>query len=301
MKKTLLVIMLLVGISVLAGCLPLLHLETATKDDQEVLNVDTQSTLTVESLNGDITVEPATDGNITVDYQMFANGDNKLELENFINDSAKFRVEITKTNAEVSIKVILNDKPFNISAGVNFTVYIPAEINNMTLKSSNGNISATSFNGVLRAASSNGDVNLSQIKGDMTIDTSNGSINGDRLEGTISNTTFSGNRTITIEDSALFTTELGSTNGTITVETTIDPNSDYTLTTSNGDIEFKVPFESQMSVNASTSNGDAACELPIDDTAIEDNKLIGDVNGGGAQVELKSTNGDINILEWVNF
>jgi DUF4097 and DUF4098 domain-containing protein YvlB len=86
------------------------------------------------------------------------------------------------------------------------------------------------------------------------------------------------------------------TNGSIRAElTSVDAGQPMQFETTNGRISIALPATYGARVDASTSNGGIRTELPVATTAVDRNSLRGTINGGGAELKLRTTNGSIEI------
>ena len=75
----------------------------------------------------------------------------------------------------------------------------------------------------------------------------------------------------------------------------VTPGQDIRLSTTNGRISVAVPSNFAGELDAGTTNGSIHTDFPITTTRGDNNRLRGTVNGGGAQLRLRTTNGGIEI------
>lgn len=309
MKKLISGIILVLAIALIAGCIPSLPLQQATVNDEVYL--DAQPTVTIKSFNGSVTVQPLTgaesqEGQIYIMVEKKGSGSNIDLLKSFL-DKIELKQEVDAVNKRVTFEAVQPALEQGISnVGVNLIVYVPVSnpytvrVNNLTVVTSNDQVSVTGFDGTMNLTSSNGDINMSQIKhGDITVKTSNADIIGSEVDGDIKGVTTNGG--ITFENSTLLTTDLQASNDSIFVQTVIDPACKYELETTNGNLELAVPLDSKMYIDAVTSNGKITCSLPYQPTTEHDTEFVGtvgNVDNGGAIVNLTDANGNINISEW---
>lgn len=144
----------------------------------------------------------------------------------------------------------------HISANVFYELTVPKTMN-LDVENTNGMIQATGVNGHLE------------------LDTTNGRIEAIRCAGSI---------------------DAATTNGRIEAELlSVDRAKSHRLTTTNGRIVLKVPSNFAGEVDAATTNGSIKTDLPIATTRFGDDHLRGTINGGGAQLRLRTTNGGISI------
>ena len=68
--------------------------------------------------------------------------------------------------------------------------------------------------------------------------------------------------------------------------------------TTNGGIEISLPGHVAADLKARTTNGSIETDLPVTiKGSFAKNRLSGSINGGGATIELQTTNGSIRIRE----
>jgi hypothetical protein len=121
----------------------------------------------------------------------------------------------------------------------------------------------------------NGALHLADIRGTMKLETTNGKIEVLRCAGHL---------------------DAETTNGSIRAElTSVDAGQPMQFETTNGRISIALPATYGARVDASTSNGGIRTELPVATTAVDRNSLRGTINGGGAELKLRTTNGSIEI------
>jgi DUF4097 and DUF4098 domain-containing protein YvlB len=144
----------------------------------------------------------------------------------------------------------------DIDAGVNFEVTVPRSMN-VALRTSNGAIELADVSGDLSTRTTNGRIRVSGASGTLNTSTTNGSIDA----------------------------QLVSVTG----------GKPMTFSTTNGAISLDVPQSIAADVDASTTNGTIHSDLPVTTRSVERNALSGAVNGGGAELRLKTTNGSITI------
>lgn len=121
----------------------------------------------------------------------------------------------------------------------------------------------------------NGAVEVSGVQGTFKLETTNGHIQLTRCGGAI---------------------DLETTNGRIEADlVAVDPQANNRIETTNGRIEITVPATIRAEVDAATTNGSVNSDLPITTRTFGRSELRGSVNGGGALLKLRTTNGSIHI------
>jgi hypothetical protein len=121
----------------------------------------------------------------------------------------------------------------------------------------------------------NGTIRLSDVTGTHELETTNGKIEVSRCAGALNATT---------------------TNGSIHAELVkLTKGQPLSFETTNGRIEIAVPANAAMNVDADTTNGAIHTDLPVTTTHTGRNSLRGTINGGGASLRMRTTNGGIEI------
>lgn len=159
------------------------------------------------------------------------------------------------------------------------------------IKTSGGDVSFSNTNGKLSAETSGGDIVLTNHKGEMGLSTSGGDIHCGKVEGDL---------------------DASSTGGEINLEIA---NGKVHASTSGGDIDINYIGDNK-GIYASTSGGDVHVSLPRNFKARAEFESNGDIdnnfqnaksikvsrgfnsaelNGGGEELHLKSTGGDITV------
>jgi DUF4097 and DUF4098 domain-containing protein YvlB len=123
---------------------------------------------------------------------------------------------------------------------------------------------------------SNNSVSMVDVGGNLDIVTSNGGVKV---------------RTTKVLKNVNITTSTGK----IDYQSITDATGKYILHTTNNAIEMFLKRDSKLSFYAETSNGIISCDLPVTDTNPDQQILEGNLNAGGAEVNVKTSNGNINI------
>ena len=123
----------------------------------------------------------------------------------------------------------------------------------------------------------NGAISVTDVAGRHDLDTTNGRIEAIRCAGSL---------------------DASTTNGRISAELVrVTPGENIRLSTTNGAIKVAVPSSFAGELDAGTTNGSISTDFPVTTTRGDNNRLRGTVNGGGAQLKLRTTNGAIRITK----
>jgi len=164
----------------------------------------------------------------------------------------------------------------NVSIGVSYRVHVPRQAA-VNILSSNGEIQLTGTRGNATLKTSNGGITAREVEGEMSLKSTNGGISVVRSSGAVKAET---------------------TNGGISAELTeIYPDHDLTLESTNGGVSVRLPRDARFSLDAATSNGGVASDFPVPGEKTGRRTLKGDVNGGGAKLIIRTSNGGVHIRE----
>lgn len=195
---------------------------------------------------------------------------------------------------------------------VDYTVTVPRTYN-LDLGTSGGDIHVGNLQGTVKARTSGGDLKFAKIDGNIEGRTSGGNVRleegtataklhtsgGDvyvgRAGGPTSVSTSGGNIKLESVEELISATTSG---GNIAANITGPIKQDTELGTSGGQVVVRVKKGIGFKLDASTSGGDVDAEgltLTIEKGGMGKSKLIGDVNGGGPRLKLRSSGGDIKV------
>ena len=124
--------------------------------------------------------------------------------------------------------------------------------------------------------SNNGDILLDGCRGTLDLNSSFGSIEVLNAEKAVLN--------------------LETSNGQISFEGSLDAGQDQTVKNEYGEIILTIPAESAFDINIETEFGTITSEIPITLSGeIREDNWIGELNGGGKSLSVKTNNGNITI------
>jgi hypothetical protein len=195
---------------------------------------------------------------------------------------------------------------------VSFTVVVPVHYN-VDLRTSGGDIELASINGRARLRTSGGNLKIERVDGEVDggtsggdvtlregtaqvrLTTSGGNIHVDRAGGEADLSTSGGDIVIKSVRGRLTASTSG---GDIKASIEGTLQGDCKLTTSGGEVEVSVDKAAAFDLKAHTSGGDvdaAGLTIAIDQGGLRKSSLSGKVNGGGPELYLGSSGGDVRI------
>jgi DUF4097 and DUF4098 domain-containing protein YvlB len=144
----------------------------------------------------------------------------------------------------------------NVNLTVQYDVTVPRSMN-LDIDNTNGAIDISDVRGSHRIANTNGHIELIRCAGDVDAETTNGALRAELSE--------------------------------------VNSGKSIRLTTTNGRIAVVLPKSFAARVDASTTNGSIKTDIPVTTTEFHRHTVRGTINGGGAELRLRTTNGSINI------
>jgi DUF4097 and DUF4098 domain-containing protein YvlB len=217
------------------------------------LTMAAPSTLKAETSNGSIAVTGTSRRDVSIQAKITAQAPTLSEARDLVAD-----VKITTTGGE-----IVAEGP-RMGSGhrgwwVSYRIETPAH-QNVDVGSSNGSVTLTGLDGVLRADTSNGSVHANDLSGDVKVTTSNGS-----LQVTLNGSTWVG--------------------------------AGLEATTSNGSLRVDMPREYNAHLIARTANGGLNVDRPITMQGRIGREIDTNLGRGGPTLRFHTSNGSLNIRE----
>lgn len=224
-------------------------------------NLSSNGRFELINVNGRVTAEPATDGKVSVEGRRTAKGSS--------DEAAKENLAKLEIREEVSPdRVRVESRPPRLSGfgghEIEWTVKIPAGV-------------------VVDLRTVNGGVRLNGLRGEVHAKTTNGGVRGQEM----------GNQIL----------EASSVNGGISIEFNqpLDANASVDVETVNGGVELSLTADTKATISARAVNGgvrvtDLKVEKQEQANSFESKRrLEGTLNGGGAKVNVSTTNGGVRI------
>ncbi len=213
------------------------------------------------NVNGRVTAEPATDGKVTIEGRRTAKGST--------DEAAKELLAKLEIREEVSgDRVRVESRPPRMSGfnghEIEWTVKVPKGV-------------------IVDVRTVNGGVRLNGLEGEVHARTTNGGVKGSNITATI--------------------LDASSVNGGIDIElgSPLDASATIDIETVNGGVSLGLPAESKATITARAVNGgvrvsDLDVQKQEQSNSFESKRrLEGTLNGGGAKVNISTTNGGVRI------
>jgi len=234
-------------------------------------------------------------------------------LEKAKENAARVKIEVTKEDDTLTIATRYPKTTFKrLDVSVNYKVTIPTKAA-LRVKSVSGDVECGHIGGFLKISavsgdvvveqagdgvelsSVSGDVKISRIEGEASLKTVSGDISIAFLRGSVEAESVSGD--IELKDvSQARRVKVSSLSGDVRYYGDLNPDGIYTLKTHSGDLEVRLPAEAKFDLVAKTFSGDVDSEFEITLVGkVSRRELRGKVNGGGAELELRTFSGEIKL------
>ena len=239
----------------------------ATKQFHEVVPFKTGGKVTVNNVNGSITVETWDQENVEVNAEIVVKARSRRDAEDFLKeveiildrsgDRLRIEPDYPKREGSGLLDWVFGRRPPEVT--VNFRIRLPQQTD-VVASSVNGRVTVSDVQGDVKLHTTNGSVEVRDVVGSLSVQTVNGSVKAKLLE--------------------------------------LPADAEVSLKTVNGGIRLYLPEDVSAEIEASTVNGGIDSEFPIEVRGKYGPKhASGRVGEGDAFVTLKTVNGSIQILK----
>ena len=301
------------------GCLLLISADAKagiTRTWNESYDVGPGGTLYIESDLGSITIESNSGNKVEIEVTARLKTNNEDKANDILED---LNIDFEQDGDDVSIfSEFKNRKTWSLwgvtgsSMALEFRVSVPKEYNldlftaggnievddlkgDIRVETSGGSLSFRSIEGLIEGKTSGGSIALLECNGDVDIKTSGGSITIGDVEGDVQAHTSGGSINVNEVKGVLNASTSG---GSIKARINGQPADNCRLTTSGGSVTVYLNRDINIDIDASTSAGHVDTDFPVTIRGkVRKSSLKGQVNEGGPELYLRTSAGNINILE----
>jgi len=231
------------------------------------------------------------------------------------NYQEKYKVDFEQNGSYINVKSSFDDDSIwfwqrRKRPRVKFEIKVPEQFN-LDLKTSGGSISVTSLSGNVFCKTSGGSIQVDQIMGNVELRTSGGSISLESCQGQAVAKTSGGSIYIgkvrgevrahtsgggISVDEVMGPIDAVTSGGSIRVSITQQPEEDCRLKTSGGTISVAMSSHIALYLDARTSGGHVSSDFDFASSSKnEKHHIIGEINGGGPELILRTSGGNISI------
>jgi len=172
-------------------------------------------------------------------------------------------------------------------------VTVPAEVR-LTVRTGDGAIDCEPLTGTLTLQASDGAVRAHGLKGDIDVTTSDGRVVLDEIDGRLRVRTQDGR---IIASGRFDAVDLVSSDGRVeaTAVSGSQLESAWSVRTSDGGVRLMIPHDLAALLDARSREGRLHVELPIPQQGRVRRELVGELNGGGPALRVRSSGGSITL------
>lgn len=257
--------------------------ETLTEKFAKTYPLAADGSLSLKNVNGNVTFEAWDRAEVQVDAEKKVKAGSAEDARKILS---QIRIDVQAQPSAVRIETKMPKKVEgggfwglfgnNVSMGVTYRIKVPrdaiVEADNV-----NGGIRLSGTRGTGRLETVNGRVEVDGTSGALVLESTNGQIKIAGAEGAVKAST---------------------TNGNIEADLVrLADDRDLGFSTTNGGVSIRLPRDARLSVDAATTNGSIDSDVAMSKTSSRRNRLTGDINGGGATLRIRTTNGSVQISE----
>lgn len=213
---------------------------------------------------------------------------NQLKVEYTISIPSEFNLNIHTSGGNIDVADLKGEARVNTSGG---NLNLGSIVGPIDAHTSGGNITVQGGTGDSNIRTSGGDLRLREFEGNLVAKTSGGNISIDRVRGSVRAETSGGDIKVMEANGPVYAHTSG---GNVSAHLSQQPNSDCTLKTSGGNVNVTLASNVAVDVNARTSGGSVRSDFPGDMNK-QRTKLVAQVNGGGPDLLLETSGGNVDI------
>lgn len=279
--------------------------------DGDVEGQNLQGSLRLHTSNGDITLA-AVAGEVRLQTSAgdlhLEDIDGPLEAATSAGDvklrNAQGTVDLRTSGGDISAYNLLKDAILKTAGG---DIYVEKAGGNLIANTSGGDIEARECSGETELRTSGGDIEVRGVGGSLQAQTSGGDVFGADLNGAVTARTSGGDVELQKVNGAV---RAATSAGDIEVEITLQNfkmEQRINLQSSAGSIRLTIPEKLPASISAEIVNAggrwkrfDIYSDFPLtrqEEAGGGSLRMSGDINGGGGEIRLETSNGDIHILK----
>jgi DUF4097 and DUF4098 domain-containing protein YvlB len=237
----------------------------------------------VENQNGRITIEAWTRPEVRLQVTRVARASDDAKAQAYLKE-IRADVQLRRGKLEVvsrypkrrettGLFAILVERVASFQT--HYYLQVPVQTA-LELETTNGLVRVRGTMGAVHATTTNGNIEVAGVIGPVETHSTNGGIEVRGASGSLTAET---------------------TNGAILAEVkSVDPRGTVSAETTNGSVQVFLPGPVKADLSAETTNGRVTVSFPVSGSEVMTTKSVrGTINGGGVEVSLSTTNGDISV------
>ena len=212
----------------------------------------------------------------------------RKRVEFIVRVPTEYNVDLMTKGGSVSVEKLQGAVDVDTSGG---SLSFGDIAGNIRAHTSGGTIEVDTADGEVNVSTSGGTIEVTDVTGSVDANTSGVSIYVARVGGSLEADTSGGS--ITIKNVA-GSIDASTSGGSVSAEISNQPTDDIELSTSGGSVTVELEEGIAMSVNAKARR--IRSDFPVDGQTSAKRRLVGDIGGGGPELDLHSSGGGISIL-----
>lgn len=312
MKKNVVSLGVLCALLVMFGVNPAVAAQKVKHEEkfEKTLDLVKGGKVIIGNISGNIEVKTWNKAQVQIDALKVSKATTLAKAK---ENMGKVKIGITEENSTLRIKTEYPEKKIKgLSVSIYYTLMIPADASinagtvsgNVTCEDISGDLKATTVSGNVivsgaksgaNCSTTSGSVEVDNVIGDVKLKSVSGNVMANEIKGNVDASTVSGSVVLTnISDAD--DVEATTISGKVKYEGDLASNGYYHLKSHSGRVEFIVPSNAAFDLDARTFSGSINSDFDITVRGkISKKSLKGSVNGGGAEVELKSFSGSVYL------
>ena len=210
----------------------------------------------------------------------------------------KVKVEIQQVGNRIEITADYPKNTFSFGGGlyatVRFEISAPKK-SDVDAHAVDGSIEVSGLEGRLQLETVDGDLEVRSCLGEIAAHTVDGDLRLEDVGGTIEARTTDGDLRV---DGALQALQVKTTDGDLVVR--VQPGSkmerEWSIESTDGDIRLTLPEKFAANLEIRVNDGEITAQFPVTVQKVSEGRLSGELNGGGHQLSIRSSDGDIRLM-----
>jgi DUF4097 and DUF4098 domain-containing protein YvlB len=205
-------------------------------------------------------------------------------------------IEMTQEGSHLTVRVRAQESGFlginkNVCS-VDFEIETPRDCA-IHARAVSADASVSGLRADVRVETVSGDVRIEDVAGSCAVSSVSGGVQAHAVDGALKLNSTSGS--VVIRESTLSEFNCHSVSGNLTIDTPLTPGRHYLAHTVSGDLRLYVPAETGATVQMQTVSGRVSSDVPAEIVRSGRRTWQGRINGGGANVEMHSVSGNLEI------
>jgi Toastrack DUF4097 len=240
--------------------------------------------LTISNVRGSITIQPGVSNVIQV---------KAVKHNNF--DSSRYTIEMTQdTDGRVRVETRSNESMFGFLSHppkVDYIVQAPP-VTQVDASGISSSLNVSGLNGEFRLKTISGNIDLAELSGPLKLNAVSGNISGSHLAGNLELESVSGR--VRLMQSSFPVADASTVSGELILQTPLS-DGPYRFSSVSGSVRMLVPADCRCNAELRSVSGSIRSSLPVTNTRVGSGSKVTQIQGGGAEVYLKSVSGSLSI------